>query len=174
MGADPAGGAAATFFWLCLGFASIALTVLAVGVLLPKKYISSTTILAGETNIITPLMEGRAVPTGVADRGRIAREVIFSRKAMADILVVGGWADELQDPVARERAIEQIKLRTQVSSPGANLIEISYTDKEPERAFRVAQRFAELSWPKASQRKSARAARLTSSSTRRCRPTTAN
>lgn len=132
------------FFWLCLGFASIALTVLAVGVLLPKKYISSTTILAGETNIITPLMEGRAVPTGVADRGRIAREVIFSRKAMADILVVGGWADELQDPVARERAIEQIKLRTQVSSPGANLIEISYTDKEPERAFRVAQRFAEL------------------------------
>jgi polysaccharide chain length determinant protein (PEP-CTERM system associated) len=131
-------------FGLCLGFAAVALLALAVGLLLPKKYTSSTTILAGETNIIAPLMEGRAVPTGVADRGRIAREVIFSRKVMGDILAAGGWAEELEDPIARERAAEQIKLRTRVSSPGANLIQISYTDKEPERAFKVAQRFADL------------------------------
>lgn len=131
-------------FGLCLGFAAVALLALLVGMLLPKKYVSSTTILAGEANIIAPLMEGRAVPTGVADRGRIAREVIFSRKVMAEILATGGWTEELADPIARERAAEQIKLRTRVSSPGQNLIEISYTDKEPERAFKVAQRFAEL------------------------------
>lgn len=129
---------------LSVAFAAIALTVLAAGLLLPKRYVSSTTILAGETNIIAPLMEGRAVPTGVADRARIAREVIFSRKVMGEILAAGGWSDELTDPIARERAAEQIKQRTKVSSPGANLIEIGYTDKDPERAFRVAQRFAEL------------------------------
>ena len=131
-------------FGLALGFAAIALAAVAVGLVLPKRYVSSTTILAGEANIIAPLMEGRAVPTGVADRARIAREVIFSRKVMADILETGGWADELDDPLARERAAEQIKLRTRVSSPGANLFEISYADKEPERAFLVAKRFAEL------------------------------
>ena len=129
---------------LVAAFAAVALAALAIGAVLPKKYVSSTTIQASETNIIAPLMEGRAVPTGVADRARIAREVIFSRKVMAEILEAGGWAAELPDPIARERAAEQIKLRTSVSSPGPNLIQISYADKEPERAFRVAQRFAEL------------------------------
>ena len=131
-------------FGLCLGFAGIALAAVVIGMLVPKRYVSSTTILAGETNIITPLMEGRAVPTGVADRARIATEVIFSRKAMAEILEVGGWAAEIDDPIGRERAAEQIKQRTRVSSPGANLIQIAYTDKDPERAFTVARRFSEL------------------------------
>lgn len=128
---------------LGLGFAAVALCALGVGLVLPSRYVSSTTILAGETNIITPLMEGRAVATGVADRGRIAREVIFSRKVMAEILEVGGWSAELADPVERERASEQIKQRTQVSSPGPNLIQISYSDKDPERALAVARQFAE-------------------------------
>jgi len=131
-------------FLLCIGFAGVALAAVALGMLLPKKYESGTSILVGETNIITPLMEGRAVATGVADRGRIAREVIFSRKVMAEILDAGGWSKKLVDPIARERAAEQIKLRTRVDSPGLNLISIRYTDKEPERAFLVARRFAEL------------------------------
>lgn len=128
---------------LCLGFSAVALFALGIGLVVPSRYVSSTTILAGETNIITPLMEGRAVATGVADRGRIAREVIFSRKVMATILEVGGWTEELADPVASERASELIKQRTQVSSPGPNLIQISYADKDPERAFVVARQFAE-------------------------------
>lgn len=129
---------------LCIGFAVVALLAISAGLVLPKKYESGTTILVGETNIITPLMEGRAVATGVADRARIAREVIFSRKVMAEILAAGGWSKELSDPIAQERAGEQIKLRTRVDSPGLNLISIRYTDKDPERAFVVARRFAEL------------------------------
>src|SRR5690606_12688749 len=42
-------------------FAGIALLALAIGVVLPRKYTSSTTILVQESNIIAPLMEGRAV-----------------------------------------------------------------------------------------------------------------
>ena len=44
-------------------FAALALVALGVGLLLPKKYASTTTILVEESNIIAPLMEGRAVPT---------------------------------------------------------------------------------------------------------------
>ena len=41
---------------------------------------ASTTILAQKSDIIQPLLEGRAVSTGVADRVSIAKQVIFSRK----------------------------------------------------------------------------------------------
>ena len=54
-------------------FALIALGALVFGMLLPKKYNSSTTILVEESNIIQPLMEGRAVPTSVVRPRRASR-----------------------------------------------------------------------------------------------------
>jgi polysaccharide chain length determinant protein (PEP-CTERM system associated) len=126
------------------GFCLIALAGLAAGQVVPRKYQSSSTILAGEANIIAPLMEGRAVPTGVADRARITREVIFSRDLMGEIVDLSGWDRDIADPLVRVRLIEEIKQRTRVDSPGANLIRITYTDNSPERAFKVAARYAEL------------------------------
>ena len=80
--------------WYAGIFAALALSALVIGILLPKKYASTTTILVEQSNIITPLMEGRAVPTSVANRAAIAREVAFSRKVMNEILSVGGWMDK--------------------------------------------------------------------------------
>ena len=80
-------------------FAVIALAALLVGVTVPRKYESSTTILVQESNIVTGLMEGRAVATGVADRASIAREVIFSRKVLSGILETGGWAAGNPTPI---------------------------------------------------------------------------
>jgi polysaccharide chain length determinant protein (PEP-CTERM system associated) len=130
--------------WLAVVFAVVALAMLAVGVLIPKRFTSATTILVGEDNIITPLMEGRAVPTSATDRARIAREVIYSRSVMQDILEVGGWAPDIEDPLEAERTFEEIKRRTTINSPGASLIRIAYWDGQPDRAFKVAQRFSEL------------------------------
>ncbi|MBD8524850.1 XrtA system polysaccharide chain length determinant [Pseudomarimonas arenosa] len=129
---------------LMVAFALIATAALVAGMLLPKKFSSATTILVGEGNIIAPLMEGRAVPTSVGDRARIAREVVFSRDAMQDILQAGGWSAKVTDPLAQARLIEEIKRRTTISSPGQNLIKIAYTDADPARAFKVAQRFSDL------------------------------
>ena len=130
--------------WLALIFALVALAVLTVGILLPKRFTSATTILVGEGNIIAPLMEGRAVPTSASDRARIAREVIYSRAVMQEILAVGGWDEALEDALDAERTMEEIKRRTSINTPGANLIRIAYWDGDPERAFKVAQRFSEL------------------------------
>lgn len=129
---------------LALIFAVIALLALGIGLLWPKKFVSATTILVGEGNIIAPLMEGRAVATSVGDRARIASEVIFSRRLMEDVLTTGGWSASNPDALARERIGEEIKQRTLIDSPGENLIQISYHDSQPERAFKVAQRFADL------------------------------
>ena len=127
-------------------FAVIAITALIVGATWPKKYDSSTTILVQESNIVTGLMEGRAIATGVADRASIAREVIFSRKVMDEILAIGGWVTDGVQPGAadQERMIESIKSRTKIASPRDNLIQITYADSNAERSFKVTQRLAEM------------------------------
>lgn len=127
-------------------FAAIALTGLVLGLLAPKAYTSSTTLLVEETNIIEPLLEGRTVPTTVVDRAGIAREVAFSRKAMNDILRVGGWLKANPDPLTRAQLINQIVSRTVIANPRENLklIQISYTDSDPQRAQAVTKRFGEL------------------------------
>lgn len=127
-------------------FAAIALTALVLGLRAPKAYTSSTTVLVEETNIIEPLLKGRAVATTVVDRAGIAREVAFSRKVMEDILRTGGWLNTNPGPLEQDRLIDQITGRTEITNPRQNLklIKISYTDTDADRAFKVTKRFAEL------------------------------
>ena len=129
---------------LVLVFAFIALAALAVGVLWPKNYVSSTTVLAQKSDIIQPLLEGRAVPTGNQDRIAIAKQVIFSQKVMNVIFIAGGWATQKLDPLAKDRVMESIVDHTQITSPRESLVQITYRDTDPDRSYKVAQRFAEL------------------------------
>ena len=131
---------------LAMIFAVVALVMLAVGLSAPKQFTSSTTILVENSNIIEPLMEGRAVPTGVVDRAAIAREVAFSRRVMNQILAAGGWLVDDPSPIERERLINGIIDRTEITNPreNLNLIQISYTDNDPIRAFTITRKYAEL------------------------------
>ncbi|HVT32532.1 MAG TPA: hypothetical protein VHE32_07790, partial [Rhodanobacteraceae bacterium] len=99
---------------LVVVFAIIALIALIVGLLWPKNYVSSTTILAQKSDIIQPLLEGRAVPTGVSDRVGIAKQVVFSRKVLADILDTGGWMASHPSPIMQDKLTERIKDNTDV------------------------------------------------------------
>lgn len=119
----------------------------------PKHYHASTTILISEDNIIRQLMDGRAVPTSVYDRAAIAREVMFSRRVMDEVLAAGGWLDDNPDRAERERIAAQIEGRTSVSTPQGrssdrepndNLITITYWDVEAERALVVTEQLAAL------------------------------
>lgn len=125
-------------------FALISLGGLVVGLVWPKSYSSSTTILAQRSDIIQPLMEGRAVATGTADRTSIAKQVIFGRAIQNDIMDTGGWLAAKPDPLAAERLSEDIKSRTSITSPRENLIQITYRDSDPERSYKVTERYAEL------------------------------
>lgn len=138
-------------------FMLIALLSLGIGLLIPKRYTASTSILVEQSNIIGPLMEGRAVPTGVANRAMIARDVAFSRRVMNELLIAGGWMANKPDAVEQDRLIEKIKGHTTITNPGAaadrggpappgagNLIQISYTDTNPGRAYRITKRLGEL------------------------------
>lgn len=131
---------------LAVIFAAVALVMLVIGLATPKTFTSSTTILVEESNIIQPLMEGRAVPTAVVDRAAIAREVAFSRKVMEQVLETGGWLENDPSPLEKERLIDEITGRTEITNPreNLNLIKISYSDSDPQRAFAITQRIAEL------------------------------
>ncbi|NIR58164.1 MAG: hypothetical protein GWO02_00880, partial [Gammaproteobacteria bacterium] len=125
-------------------FVIVSLGMLGTGVIWPETYKSSTTILVEEENIIRPLMEGAAVPTGVVDRARIAKEVIFSRRLMSRLIEAGEWETEGLTQVERETLIENVRARTTLSNVGRNLIRIEYEDNDPMRAFHTTKRYAEF------------------------------
>ena len=127
---------------LCAGLALLAL--LAGLFVLPIKYTSKTTILAQESDIIQPLLEGRAVATGVTDRAGIARQVIYSRKVLQGAMQAGGWMESEPTPVEQDKIMEDIRHSTVIRSPRENLIEISFSDSDPERTLKVTERLAEL------------------------------
>lgn len=128
---------------IALVFMVLALSTLALGIALPKRYSATTSILVEQSNIIGPLMEGRAVPTGVVNRAGIARQVAFSRKVMHEVLAAGGWLEDKPSPLEQDKLTERITGRTDISNPRENLIQITYTDPDPKRAFTVTAKFAE-------------------------------
>ena len=131
---------------LSLLFAAIATLTFVFGIfVLPKQYEVSVTILAQESDIITPLLEGRAVPTGVTDRAGMARPIIYSRKVLSEIIEIGGWNEAGNlTPVQKDRLMEEIQGRTLVTSPRPDLVQITYHDTDPERAYRVTDAMGSL------------------------------
>lgn len=128
---------------MALLFVVIAAAALVIGWNWPKNYHAAATILVSEDKIIQKLMEGRAVPTGVTEPAMIAREMIFSRAVMDDVLALGGWLDDAPSAAERELRADVIEARTNLSAPRANLIRIEYTDTQPQRAADVTQFFVD-------------------------------
>jgi polysaccharide chain length determinant protein (PEP-CTERM system associated) len=126
-------------------FAGIALVALLAGLfLLPRKYTVSTSVLAQESDIIQPLLEDRAHATRAVDRAGLARTVVFGRRVMDQVLVAGGWMEDKPSATMQERLSEQVRDRTQITNARENLVQITYHDSEPARAFRVAEAMATL------------------------------
>lgn len=130
--------------FFAVSFVFIVVLGLMLGAFWPKDYTASATIVFDEKNIIQPLMLGAAVPTEIADNAKIAREVIFSRKVMNQVLAEGGWLADNPSPEQREDIITHIKKQTKVSSVGTSLVKVEYQDSDPERAYRVTKKYADL------------------------------
>lgn len=131
----------------------ISLAGLTIGLLWPEKYRSSTTVLIEEKKIIEPLLQGTTVPTGIQDRAYLAREVIYSRDVLNQILKHGGWLDENPNPIKQDYLMDQIARRTEVVNVGKDLIKISYADNSPELAFKVTLKYSELFMEKSREAK---------------------
>lgn len=129
---------------ITISFVAILLTLTAVGIIWPKGYTVSTTIVVDERNIIQPLMQGTAVATEVQDRARLARETIYGRKIMNQILADEGWLVSKPSPEQQEEIIKKITTKTNIANVGRNLIKVEYSDNDPERAYKTTAHLAEL------------------------------
>jgi polysaccharide chain length determinant protein (PEP-CTERM system associated) len=118
--------------------------VLAVGLVWPHVYKASTTILVEEKRVIQPLMQGAAVATDVADRARLAREVIYGRKIMDQILESAGWMKKNLTPAEHDQLINKLTGNTTVTNIGKDIIKIEYSDNDPIRAYNITKKFADL------------------------------
>src|SRR3990172_7805842 len=131
--------------WLLIaGFLLINVVAIAAGLSWPPSYLSSTTILVEQKNIIQPLMQGAAVAGDIRDQAKIAREVIFSRKVMTKTLEQIGVLQEGQSDLRQEKIFEATKERTRITNVGPNIIRVEYQDRDPERAFKATKAFADL------------------------------
>lgn len=129
---------------IVVAFVAILLSCTLIGLSWPKSYAVNTTIIVDERNIIQPLMQGTAVATEITDRARLARDIIYGRKIMNQILADAGWLASKPTPEEQEEFIKRIVGRTNISNVGRNLIKIEYRDSNPERAYLTTTRLADL------------------------------
>jgi protein tyrosine kinase modulator len=129
-------------------FSVVALLGLVVALLLPKRYEASTLILVEANNIIKPLMEGRAVPTSVADQTAVVNQIVLGRKVMREILAFGGWVQpppaHQPDPREEERMLSRLRQHIKIESTRDEMVHISFSDDDPKRTYRVANKITEI------------------------------
>lgn len=132
--------------WIMVTFVAVNIVALVLGLSWPKVYESYATVFVQERNILGRMTETGGGQTGVEDRVRIAREVIYSRRLMSQVLEKTGQTTPQTDPKQLEQKVMDMQGRTTVSNVGgrnANLIKIAYRSGDPQQAFQAAQLLAQ-------------------------------
>lgn len=121
-----------------------ALTALAVVLITPKSWEATAVIIAEGNNIIKPLMEGRAVPTTIADQTANVTQVVMSRRIIRELAQYAGlFRNTKLSPQEEERVLHQFRSRIRIE-PQRELIRVSYRDTDPRRTYLVANKVAEI------------------------------
>lgn len=124
-------------FWCALIFLGVAYAFLFVGLIWPKSYTTKVVLFADVTNIIEPLLKGRAEITKI-DRSEQASEVIYTRRIMLETakqagLLKGGVSEDQQDEI-----VKQLRAGVKVARErNENYVQLSYTATNPDRSFEI-------------------------------------
>ena len=124
-------------FWCALLFLVVAYLFLAVGIVWPKSYTTRVVLFADVTNIIEPLLKGRAEITKI-DRSEQASEVIYTRRIMLETgkqagLIKGAIPEDEQDVI-----VKQLRDGVTVARErNENYVQLSYTATNPDKSFEI-------------------------------------
>lgn len=121
-------------FWCVLLFILVSALVLLVGVMWPKNYATSALLFADETNILEPLLRGRAEVTSI-DRSVQAREIIYTRGIMETVARQRGFITKDTPPEQQDRIIRAIRGGLDVRSEQNNYFRISFVSNDPDNSF---------------------------------------
>jgi polysaccharide chain length determinant protein (PEP-CTERM system associated) len=129
---------------LTAGFSVLALVALGIGLLVPKKWEASALIVAESSNVIRPLMEGRAVATGITDQTALVTQVIQSKRIMRELLGDGGWLAGKVSPAEELSLLTRLRGRLHIEASKDQTIRVSYADSDARRTQLITNKVAEI------------------------------
>ena len=122
--------------WVFAVFILVAFSILTVGKFWKEQYQTSTTLYADVTNIITPLLKGRAESTGI-DRSKEASEKIYTRNIMKRVAEEGGLI-QFDDAVeVQEQAINALRSAVKIQNVGQNSFKVTYANPDQNQSFKI-------------------------------------
>lgn len=120
---------------------------LAVGILSPKIYETSTTILFQEASEHNPFLEDISIATNLRDRMEALNALLHSRHILASVAWQRKLIDEEMDEESKARIIAELSKALKATLVGDNLIKISYKAEDKshmkETLGMVSMRFVE-------------------------------
>lgn len=122
--------------WVAAGFIIISFAVLLVGYLYPKRYVTESLLYVDFTNIITPLLEGRAVSSEL-DRPNKAREILYTSRIMHKVVQEAGLVDENAPAEHVEYFVTHIRDNTEIEVEEDNYFRVTYADLDPDLSFNI-------------------------------------
>lgn len=130
--------------WVVFIFAAICFAVLAVGMVYPKKYTSSTTIHADRQNIIKPLLEGKAATTTVTDHVKSVKEVVASARLLRQVVLDLGYVTNPENERQIEKEVRSILGAIRIKGAGPSFIKIQYTGQDPTKVYNVVSKITDM------------------------------
>lgn len=129
-------------------FMAVTVGVLSLGYIVPKSYTSTALLYADPSNILQPLLKGKAELTTLG-RTDETREMIQSRSFLEQVAVDTGMIKAGESEAVRNEKISSLRKQVGIREPNPNFLELSYTSGSPDESFEVLSavlgRFAERS-----------------------------
>ncbi len=122
--------------WCVAIFILVSSAILVVGLAWPKSFETSAVLYADVTNIIQPLLKGRAEMTQV-DRSQTAKDVIYTRNFAEEIVIESGLVDDKNDSEAIEKMVAHLRRTITIESVSKDYFRISYSSSDPDKSFVV-------------------------------------
>lgn len=131
------------FFALGLG-GIVAFSCLVYGMLWQESYEVKTTLYADRQNIIAPLLAGQAQVTKVEDRRQIVRDLMLSNRILETVVEEEGFLQGGASAASHAAKVSSLRKRVKVKNLGPNYIGVSFSDTDPDRAYRVVTRLVDF------------------------------
>jgi len=125
-----------TFAGLIIGICS--------GILLPKKYKSSTIILVQESKTDNPLFEQLAVASNTAERMQTIRESMLGWNSLVQLVKRLKLDDEIKSAYKFEQLILGIRGNIIIKMRGPNIIDLSYVGDDPKITQAIVKNITDI------------------------------
>jgi len=114
------------------------------GLVMPKKYVSSTILLVEEGKSDNPFLNNLTVASDVQQRLATIKESMLGWNSLVELLKRLGLGKDIKTPQQLEGSILGIRKDITIRMKGRNITELSYIGTEPEMTQAVVKNITEI------------------------------